>query len=415
MKKTFFISSLLILSIIMGGCSFSRLKKDLKEQERLVRIEGKVTAHPATKAPIMVVLLTEDPLQPRIINYKIMRAPGNFIFFAEPDVYRIFAYEDRNRDQRFQADERVGKSGHIELTKAGARADNLTIKIPEIPDQEIIRKIEDIRSRGKVDLVNSRSHPGKIVAIDDPAFKNEFVTMGLWQPLKFIQEVPFGIFFMEEYQATKTPILFVHGINGSPLIFKELIDNLDHARFQPWLAYYPSGLKLNLIADYLYSLLEELHTRHNFKQIPMVAHSMGGLVSRALINLHTKKSDSLFIDRLITISTPWAGHGAAEMGLKYAPAVIPVWNDVVPGSEFLEKLFSQPLPATCPHYLLFSFKGKNRFAGGNSDGVVTIASQLRPEAQNSAALVRGFDEDHTTILKNDAVSELLNQVLSHEQ
>ncbi len=415
MKKTFFISYLLTLSIIMGGCSFSRLKKDLQEQERLVRIEGEVTAHPATKAPIMVVLLTEDPLQPRVINYKIMRAPGNFTFFAEPDIYRIFAYEDRNQDQRFQADERVGKSGHIELTKAGSRADNLTIKIPEIPDQEIIRKIKGIRDRGKIALVNSRNHLGKIITLDNPFFTNEFAAMGLWQPLKFVKEVPFGIFFMEEYQATKTPVLFVHGINGSPLIFKKLIENLDHTHFQPWLAYYPSGVKLDLIADYLYSLLEELHTRYNFKQLPVVAHSMGGLVSRALINLHTKKSDPLFFDRLITISTPWAGHGAAEMGLKYAPAVIPVWNDVVPGSKFLENLFSQPLPMTNPHYLLFSFKGKSRFPGGNSDGVVTIASQLRPQAQNNAALVRGFDEDHITILKNDAVSKLLNQVLSHEQ
>lgn len=415
MKKTTFIPYLLALSIIFGGCSFSRLKKDLKGHERLVTIEGQVTAQPATKAPIMVVLLTEDPLQPRVINYKIMRAPGHFTFVAEPDVYRIFAYEDANRDKSYQANERVGKSEGIELTKAGSQADNLTIKIPEIPDQEIIRKIKDIRDRGKIALVNSRNHLGKVVNLDDPAFKDEFSTMALWQPLKFVREVPFGIFFMEEYEPAKTPVLFVHGINGSPLVFKKLIENLDHTRFQPWLAYYPSGLKLDLIADYLYGLLTELHVLYDFKPIPVVAHSMGGLVSRALINLHTKKSDPLLFDRLITISTPWAGHGAAAMGLKYAPAIIPVWNDVVPGSQFLEKLFSQPLPTTCPHYLLFSFKGNSRFAGGNNDGVVTIASQLRPEAQSNAALIRGFDEGHTSILKNDAVSNLLNQILSHER
>lgn len=413
MKKTIFIPCLLLLTIIMGGCSFSRLKKDLQEQKSLVKIEGQVTTQPVTQAPIMVVLLTNDPLQPRLINYKIMSAPGNFTFFAEPDVYRIFAYEDVNRDQRYQTNERVGKSKRIELTKAGAGTDNLTIKISNLADQELIQKIEDIRARGKVDLVNSRTHSGKIITLDDAAFTNEFAAMGLWQPLKFVQEVPFGIFFMKDYQAAKTPVLFVHGINGSPLIFKELIDSLDHTRFQPWLAYYPSGLKLDLIADYLYSLLEELQVRYDFKPITVVAHSMGGLVSRALINLQTTKKDALFFDRLVTISTPWAGHGAAEMGLKYAPAVIPVWNDVVPESKFLKKLFSRSLPATSPHYLLFSYKGKSRFAGGNSDGVVTIASQLRPEAQNNAALVRGFDEDHTTILKNDAVSNLLNRILNH--
>ena len=411
MKKISFTLYLLSLSIILSGCSFSKLKKDLKEQERMVKIEGEVTAQTATKAPIMVALLTNDPLQPRLVSYKIMTAPGQFTFFAEPDIYRIFAYEDVNRDQRYQADERAGKSKPIAFTNAGAHNENLTIKLPDLPDQDLVRKIEDIRARGKIDLVNARSHPGKVVTIDDPTFKNEFATMGLWQPFKFIQEVPLGIFFMEDYQEAKTPVLFVHGINGSPTVFKPLIDNLDRTIFQPWLAYYPSGVKLDLIADYLYSLLEELQARHSFKKISIVAHSMGGLVSRALINLHSKKNDSFFFNHLITISTPWAGHGAAEMGLKYAPAVIPVWNDVVPGSEFLKNLFSLELPSNTPFYLLFSFKGKSRFAGGNSDGVVTIASQLHPEAQKSAVFVRGFNEDHNSILTNNDVSNLLNQIL----
>ena len=103
------------------------------------------------------------------------------------------------------------------------------------------------------------------------------------------------------------------------------------------------------------------------------------------------------------------------MGLKYAPAIIPVWNDVVPESEFLKQLFLQPFPATIPHYLLFSFKGNSRFAGGNSDGVVSIASQLRPEAQNNAVLVRGFDENHTSILKNREVSLLLSRIIKCEE
>ena len=411
MKKILLILYLLSLSIIITGCSFSKLKKDLKEQKRLVKIEGEVTVQVKTQAPIMVALLTDDPLQPHLISYRIMRAPGHFTFFAEPGIYHIFAYEDRNLDQRYQADERVGRSKPLKLTQTGASSDNLIIQIPDRPDQELLRIIKDIRDRGKTTLVNSRSHQGKIVTLDDPAFTNEFVTMGLWQPLKFVREVPFGIFFMEEYEAAKTPILFIHGINGSPPFFKELIGKLDRTRFQPWLAYYPSGLKLDLIADYLYTLIEEYHVRYNCKRVSVVAHSMGGLVSRALINLHTKKSDDFFIERLVTISTPWSGHRAAEMGLKYAPAVIPVWNDVVPGSEFLKHLFAQALPPAIPHYLFFSYKGKSRFAGDNSDGVVTIASQLRPEAQNHAVLVCGFNEDHTTILKDQEVSKLLNQIL----
>ena len=50
-----------------------------------------------------------------------------------------------------------------------------------------------------------------------------------------------------------------------------------------------------------------------------------------------------------------------------------------------------------------------------SDGVVTIASELRPEAQEEAVLVRGFAENHTSILENQSVITLINQILSHEQ
>jgi hypothetical protein len=63
-------------------------------------------------------------------------------------------------------------------------------------------------------------------------------------------------------------------------------------------------------------------------------------------------------------------------------------------------------------YLLFGFKGASRTAGGNSDGVVSIASQLRHIAQERAHLVRGYNEDHVSILQNEEVLALVNQLLA---
>ncbi|MCK5681432.1 hypothetical protein KAI46_11545 [bacterium] len=134
-----------------------------------------------------------------------------------------------------------------------------------------------------------------------------------------------------------------------------------------------------------------------------------------LLNIYNEKESGFKIDRVITISTPFAGHGAASMGLKYAPAVIPVWKDVVPESEFIQTLFQKPRTTDVSHYLLFSFEGKSRFAQGNNDGVVSIASQLRPEAQTGAVLVRGFAENHTSILKNNRAINLIEQILNHQQ
>ncbi len=280
----------------------------------------------------------------------------------------------------------------------------------------LLQEIHSIKRKGKADLANYKLHTGKIFALDAPCFNKEFVTMGLWEPLKFIGKVPFGILFMERYDPEKIPVLFIHGINGSPRFFTDIIANLDRSRFQPWLAYYPSGIKIEAVANYFLNLLNELDARHDFKQLHIVAHSMGGLVGRSLINLYNDEKNDIQIDRLITISTPFAGHQAAAMGLKYAPAIIPVWNDVAPGSEFLNRLFLKPLPDNLSHYLLFSFEGNSRFTGkNNNDGVVSIASELRPEAQDEAVLIRGYAEGHLSILKNQSVSTLINQILRHER
>ena len=406
---------LLLLLITAGGCSFKRLKKDLDEQKKRVEISGEVTTRAATRAPIMVFLLTNDPLRPTLVHYEVLAAPGKFIFLVDPGTYQVFAFEDLNRDQRHQDNEPIGCSGQIDASRPGVNLSEVAISITKKTGTDLRRIVDDTKAKGRVDLANLKRHVGKVVALDDPFFDKKFVSMGLWQPLKFIKEVPLGIFFMEEYKADKIPVLFIHGINGSPRFFTEIIAGLDREKFQPWLAYYPSGSSIKRVADYLYGILEDLHARYNFKALQIVAHSMGGLTSLALIKRYSEMESHFKIDRIITVSTPFSGHQAAAMGLKYAPAVIPVWKDVVPESEFIRDLFRPPLPENLPHYLLFSYEGKSRFAKGNSDGVVTIASELRPEAQAGAVMVRGFAENHTGILKNRRAILLISQILSHKQ
>jgi len=406
-RKLLIWSLLLLLLFTTTSCSFSRLKKDLDRHNNLVIISGEITSQTATAAPIIIYMLTSDPLQPRLINYEVLKRPGHFSFAANPGTYCIYVYEDSNRDQHHQDNERTGSTGQISATEPGSQINDLTVVLPQQVNPALLQEIHSIKRKSKTDLANYKLHTGKIFSLDAPCFAKEFVTMGLWEPLKFIGKVPFGILFMEKYDPDKIPVLFIHGINGSPRFFTEIIANLDHNRFQPWLAYYPSGIKIDAVANYLLNLLNELDVRHDFKQLQIVAHSMGGLVSRSLINFYNKEKDDF---------TPFAGHQAAAMGLKYAPAIIPVWNDVAPGSEFLNQLFLKPLPDKLSHYLIFSFEGSSRFTGnGNNDGVVSIASELRPEAQDEAVLIRGYAEGHVSILKNQSASTLINQILSHER
>ena len=86
--------------------------------------------------------------------------------------------------------------------------------------------------------------------------------------------------------------------------------------------------------------MKQLQLRHGFTSYHVIAHSMGGLVSRGFILRNQTGLSRAHIPLYVTISTPWAGHKAAESGIKYAPAVVGVWNDMAPKSAYLTDLFS---------------------------------------------------------------------------
>jgi hypothetical protein len=108
-----------------------------------------------------------------------------------------------------------------------------------------------------------------------------------------------------------------------------------------------------------------------------------------------------YIRTFVSYSSPWGGHEAAAMGVKYAPEVVPSWRDMAKGSEFLDHLFDKRLKGRVNHHLFYSHKAtKSRILPPENDGTVSVASQTRKEAVNDAVGVRGFDEDHLSILSS---------------
>jgi hypothetical protein len=63
-------------------------------------------------------------------------------------------------------------------------------------------------------------------------------------------------------------------------------------------------------------------------------------------------------------------------------------------------------------YLLFSYSGGSRMLAEPNDGVVTLASELDPRAQQQAVKVYGFAESHAGILGSAGVSALVNGLLT---
>ena len=127
--------------------------------------------------------------------------------------------------------------------------------------------------------------------------------------------------------------------NGAPSFI-----GLDRTRFQPWVVFYPSGFRLSWIAEGIRQSLSEVFVNQKFEKLIVIAHSMGGMIARSLLNVvaqtyEVEHGEIMFI----TLSTPWGGHQAAQIGVDYAPAVIPSWVDMVPGSPFQQRLVSDAM------------------------------------------------------------------------
>jgi pimeloyl-ACP methyl ester carboxylesterase len=208
-------------------------------------------------------------------------------------------------------------------------------------------------------------------------------------------------------------VLFVHGALGFPRSFESLIAGLDRARFQPWVAFYPSGSRLALVADYLSRTVTSLQLRHGFEEMAVVAHSMGGLVTRDFILHHHAQVVDDPVKLFVSISTPWAGVPSAETGVQRSPFVVPSWRDMEPKSEFIAGLFFEdpkqrtvrrPLPDSVAFYLIF----------GVEDETVPVSSEVRWEAVRDARQRWPLISDHTAILENAETSQLLNEILDRE-
>jgi uncharacterized alpha/beta hydrolase family protein len=252
----------------------------------------------------------------------------------------------------------------------------------------------------------------RVVTLDEPQFASDKAVDGLWKPADFLEQGRTGLYALEPYDPAKIPVLFIHGIGGSPREFKTIANGIDRAKFQPWFFHYPSGFSLDFNGWLLAQLIEENRARLGFTKLYVVAHSMGGLVGVSAINRRVEEGRFDLVDLFVSISTPWGGHAAAAR----APSGIamPSWKDITPDSEFFKKMASIPVPRRIEYCLFFSHAGDSRLMSGGDDGTVTISSQLLYQVENRASVIYGFNENHASILESEELRKKLGTVLLNE-
>ncbi len=404
----------LALAATLAGCVFSTLKQDLEKLQEIAHLFAGTVSTEGVEADAIVVVALRDPQGENVARILVMSGPGPFELRSDPTPTFFFAFDDLNKDLIFQVNEPYGWAAGgraLDASKEGTDNINIAISAASRNQAAFPQKLVDARFKNHLDN-NLRFNVGTVSSLDNPLFSEEQATKGLWEPYGFIEDGGTGVHFLQPYDPDKIPVLFVPGINDTPRRFAAIIEQLDQSKYQAWVYSYPSGLRLTWLANGTHQFLEMLYRQYRFDELHVVAHSMGGLVSRGGLNLCTQNGSCKYLRSFTTLSTPWNGVESAQSGVKWAPTVVPVWRDLDPDSEYLTSLFDTPLPDGLPHHLLFGFRQNSIFGSESSDGVIKLTSQLRPAAQEQAQLIRGYDEDHVSIVSSETVVRKVHQILA---
>ncbi|MCB1139406.1 MAG: alpha/beta hydrolase [Leptospiraceae bacterium] len=156
-----------------------------------------------------------------------------------------------------------------------------------------------------------------------------------------------GLYMLYPYDPDKIPVVFVHGLASSPMTWFPMINELladpeIRQRYQFWVYWYPTSNPVEFSAQGLRSTLKRARERFDFQHLLLIGHSMGGLLSRLMIQTSNSEDwiresgiererfqkldeESLtllrsvteyeplpFVDRVIFLATPHRGSALAD-------------------------------------------------------------------------------------------------------
>ncbi|WP_181918744.1 lipase/acyltransferase domain-containing protein [Wenzhouxiangella sediminis] len=406
--------------------------QDLRRQVDMIDqaclIEGAVGPLDHNGQLVMVAMVpgvVAEGQVPRPVDYTLTDRSGDFSFALAPGDYRFLAFLDRDGDLELDDDEPARHAYGGQAVDCGAgqqlQQDRIELGREDRLESRAGFSVKESRSlvsgamESAVSLGQLTSF-GQVVPLSDPRFDPETARNSLWRPVDFLRAGHSGIYLREPLDAKRTPVLFIHGINGSPRVLEPLIELLDGTRFQPMYFYYASGLRIGQVAWHLDRIMRELEHRHSLERYHVVAHSMGGLVARAWFLDRAGGEERADVTSFISLSTPWNGYPSARQGVDHSPVVVPVWRDMASGSAFLERLSATPRSGRMPpHHLLFSFGESGWLSSESSDGVAALASMLPTSIQRQAVSVFGVDSGHVGIVSDKTAQERIEQLLLREE
>ncbi len=395
-----------------------KLEEDLAEITAQLSIYTGVVSHKGINGQAIAVLAIRDPETEsyRVYDYRFPDSNGLFSFQAENGDYRLLAFVDQNRDFIFQPGEPAFELEQApEINRLGADSKSWRISQLPITKSSQLRTPDlhiNVSSAGLSAIERTATTMGVVIDFANPHFGAQAISWGMWEPARWFTEVGYGFYLLEPWGQDERPLLIlVHGINSSPKEFQTLLKKVDTSAYRVGLFHYPSGLSIDDNSYILSQIINEMLIRAPGQEYILVAHSMGGLLSKRVIHMQGRAQQLLPLKHFVSISTPWLGHKSAESGVEHSPVKVPVWQDMAPSSRFIKLLGKYQIPEHVGYSLLFSHEGNSLLQGEPNDGSVSIRSMLDPRMQDRADDVFGIDADHVGIMSHRRTMDKIESVL----
>jgi pimeloyl-ACP methyl ester carboxylesterase len=418
--------------VLVPGCSYLQWRHEKKEQraelekspenlllerdyapQNCFGLIGRIAIPKEQKSPLLVAAFAHASPQPDVVGSReIIAETGYYGLLLPAGEYDLVFFADLNHDGYYETDEVVGRTlpeSPVTVGKAQTK-DGVTVPAPDIAID--LSHATTAEAPIRIAVV---PRPFVVESVDDPIFAPEMGEMGVYRPNLFLAKTQSWFYSVGDPDFSRVQLVLVHGIDGTPRDFRTLISSIDRSRYHVWLFYYPSGLGLDQLGVVLAGGVERLVGFMGAKdlRVALVAHSMGGLVSRRALNELCRNGKPRYLRVYASFDSPYGGVEAVSGAVERGTELIPSWIDVAAGSPFLSRLYETPFPKDLPFQLFFGWGLEGDHGPGLAgDGTITLQSQLDPHMQAAATRMMGYGATHVGILSDPKALDELSRLLA---
>lgn len=217
---------------------------------------------------------------------------------------------------------------------------------------------------------------------------------------------------IESYDKDKEPLILVHGIRGNPVDLQKVVDRFKDSNFQLMVLAYADFKKRTSVNGTMFA--EELR-RLDAPKLTIVAHSMGGLVSRKALADLSESGDNKDVT-FFSVDTPWHGFdGPSDDNFRYriAELFIPAGlEDMRSRSDFFKDINSSRLSTSIKVHLSFAEEGTEAFGPTETDQF--IIPEMKENFEKALALTQEeiliFPGNHMTVIGGKFLDYLENKL-----